>query len=120
VDLRDKKVGLLRIHESELRQLACRRKGTADDLTRDKRQNLAMTFDAFEAIVFGVPRQSDVQSHFLAAQWAFNLHRVLRDSSIIRICSRHKASQEDCSGVESQKLRALAVSVDVPYCTHRE
>ena len=102
-------------------ELVCHRKGTANDLPGDKRQNLAMTFDAFEAIVFGVARQSNVQSHFLAARGAFNLHTVLRDSSVIRICSRHQASREDCcSGLTPLKVRPLAVSLSVQYCTHAE
>ncbi len=76
-------------------QLVYRRKRTADDLPWDKqRQYLAMTFNAFEVAVFGVAGQSNVQNHFRAAPWAFNLHAVLRDTSRFRTCSRHQAPQE--------------------------
>jgi len=58
-------------------QLVFRRKRTANDLSRHKRLNLATTCDAFEPMILGVARQSNVQDHFRPTLLTLNTQAVL-------------------------------------------
>jgi hypothetical protein len=68
-------------------------------LTFDQRRHLAVTCEAFEPVVLGIARQTNVQNHFRSTLRAFNPQGVLRNAIRFRFRSRHQISQENWTAV---------------------